>query len=146
MSDADHFEFSGNGVSVDYLPMGAGAVPYLTYQDAHRTLTFCGDQIRRSGGLRGAVTVDLEPRIGLNIDTFTLFVPEVRLAYGQRARVTTVGLVTETLGGALPDVLPLPIDHFTAFRMEGFAEKRRGVLPRNETEIPLDAHSEVPVS
>lgn len=133
MTDADHFEFSGNGVSVDYLPLGAGAVPYLTYQDADRTLRFSGDEIRKgNGGLRGAVTVDLESRVGLNIDTFTLFVPEVRVGDGQRTDVTTVGLTTKTLGGALPDTLPLPIDHFTAVQLDGYAEKRTGNLPRSD--------------
>jgi len=131
MTDADHFEFNGNGVSVDYLPLGAGGVPYLTYQDADRTLQFSGDEIRKgNGGLRGAVTVDLERRVGLNIDTFTLFVPEVHVGYGQRTSVTTVGITTETLGGALPDTLPLPIDHFTAVQLDGYAEKRAGNLPR----------------
>jgi hypothetical protein len=130
MTDADHFEFTGNGVSIDYIPMGAGAVPHLTYQDAHRTLQFSGDEIRRgNGGLRGAITFDLEPRIGLNVDTFTLFVPEVLVADGQRAEISTIGITTETLGGALPDVLPLPIDHFTAIQLDGYAEKRVGVLP-----------------
>ncbi len=134
MTDADHFQFTGNGVSVDYLPMGAGAVPHLTYHDARRTLQFSGYEIRKSNsGLRGAITVDLEPRIGLNTDTFTLLVPEVHVTDGQRARVTTVGITTETLGGALPDTLPLPIDHFTAIQMTGFAEKRTGVLPLSQT-------------
>jgi hypothetical protein len=133
MTDADHFEFNGNGVSIEYIPMGAGAVPHLTYQDAHRKLQLSGDEIRKdSGGLRGALTIDLERRIGLNTDTFTLFVPEVHVADGQRAKVTTVGITTETLGGALPDVLPLPIDHFTAIQLDGFAEKRTGILPLSD--------------
>jgi hypothetical protein len=133
MTDADHFEFNGNGVSIDYIPLGAGAVPHLTYQDARRKLQFTGDEIRTgNGGLRGALTIDLERRIGLNTDTFTLFVPEVHVADGQRAEITTVGITTETLGGALPDVLPLPIDHFTAIRLDGFAEKRTGVLPLSD--------------
>ena len=133
MADADHFAFTGNGVSIDYVPLGAGAVPHLTYQDAHRKLQFSGDQIRKgNGGLRGALTVDLEPRIGLNTDTFTLFVPEVLVADGQRAEVATVAITTETLGGALPDTLPLPIDHFTAIPLAGFAEKRTGVLPLSD--------------
>jgi hypothetical protein len=133
MADADHFQFNGHGVSIDYLPQGAGAVPHLTYQDGHRQLQFTGDQIRKgNGGLRGALTIDLERRIGLNTDTFTLFVPEVLVADGQRAEVTTVAITTETLGGALPDVLPLPIDHFTAIQLHGFAEKRTGILPLND--------------
>jgi len=144
MTDADHFQLSGSGVFVDYLPMGAGAVSYLTYQDVHRTVRFCGDQIRRSSDLRGAVTVDLEAGLGLNVVTFTLFVPEVRVANGRRAKITTVGLVRETLGGALPDQLPLPIDHFTAIQMTGFAEKRTGVLPWNES--PIDVRPTIPAS
>jgi hypothetical protein len=78
------------------------------------------------------LTIDLERRIGLNTDTFTLFVPEVQVADGQRAKISTVGITTETLGGALPDVLPLPIDHFTAIQLNGFAEKRTGILPLND--------------
>jgi len=130
MTDADHFELKGNGVSIDYISLGAGAVPHLTYQAGRRTLQFSGDEIRKgNGGLRAALTVDLERRIGPNTDTFTLFVPEVHVADGQRATVTTVGITTETLGGPLPDILPLPIDHFNAIRLDGFAEKRTGILP-----------------
>jgi hypothetical protein len=133
VTDADHFEFNGHGVSIDYTPLGAGAVPHLTFQDGRRKLQFSGDEIRMgNGGLRGALTIDLERRIGLNTDTFTLFVPEVHVADGQRAEITTVAITTETLGGALPDTLPLPIDHFTAIQLDGFAEKRTGILPLSD--------------
>lgn len=42
----DHYQLSGGGISITYLPTGAGGLVHLQYQDGLRTLNFTGDQIR----------------------------------------------------------------------------------------------------
>ena len=131
MADADHFEFTGHGVHVDYLPLGAGAVPHLSYQDADRKLTFVGGDIRiGTGDPRGGVTVDLERGPNRDTVTFTLFVPEVQVADGERATVSTIAVTTDTVAGTTRTArLPLVVDQYSAIRLHGFAEKRTGVQP-----------------
>jgi hypothetical protein len=94
----DHYQFSGGGISVTYLPVGVGGLAHLQYQDGQRTLNFTGDQVRKVevSDLGTIVSVTLALTVDSGSTTFSVLVPKVTLVAtpGSSAPVCTEGITT----------------------------------------------------
>lgn len=94
----DHYALAGGGISIVYLPTGAGGQAHLEYQDSQRTLNFTGDQIRtvHVPDLGTVVSVTLMLTIDAGSTTFSFLLPDVSLRnqLGASAFIRTEGITT----------------------------------------------------
>ena len=97
----NHYRLSGGGISVTYTPSGGPVTTHgpghFTYHDAHLTLNFSGDQIRRLDvpDLGTVVSVTLIPTVDTGSTTFSVLLPAVNLpGVGASAPIHTDGITT----------------------------------------------------
>jgi len=94
----DLYELHGGGISVTYHPVFVGGVPALTYQDAHRTLHFRGNDIRKVEvpDLGTVVSVTLVMTVDTGSTTFSVLLPKVNLPghTGASTHISTEGITT----------------------------------------------------
>jgi hypothetical protein len=91
----NHYELSGDGISVIYSTTSFGGRPMLSYHDKSQSRSFVGDQIRTVDteiGTLVTVTLFLTPDSGST--TFTLLIPEVNLRASDSAPISTYGITT----------------------------------------------------
>ncbi len=105
----DHYQLSGGGISITYLPTGAGGVSHLQYQDAQRTLNFSGAQIRtvEVPDIGSIVSVTLILTVDSGSTTFSVLIPKTTLqsAPGSSAHIRTEGITTVHRFSILPAAL-----------------------------------------
>jgi hypothetical protein len=94
----NHYQLSGGGISITYLPVGAGGLAHLLYQDTQRTLNFTGDQIRsvEVPDLGTVVSVTLMITVDSGSTTFSMLIPKVTLqnTTGASAHIHSEGITT----------------------------------------------------
>jgi hypothetical protein len=98
----NHYELSGDGISISYLPTAGPAAPggggFFSYQDELTAVTFRGDQIRRAEvpDLGAVVSVTLHLTVDAGSTTFSVLLPAVNLPDqpGASAPVSTDGITT----------------------------------------------------
>lgn len=94
----DSYQFSGDGITVSFLPTGAGGLAHFSYHDSQRTLQFTGDQIRKVQipDLGTVVSVTLVTTIDSGSTSFSLLLPSVDLPSqrGASATISTEGITT----------------------------------------------------
>lgn len=102
----NHYQLSGGGISVTYLPTGAGGLAHLQYQDSQRTLNFSGNQIRRVDvpDLGSVVSVTLMLTVDSGSTTFSVLIPQTTLqnVLGASAHIHTEGITTVHRFGLVP--------------------------------------------
>jgi len=98
----NQFHLQGSGLRVSYYPEGVGPVRpsgslVLTYQDAHRSISFTNSEVRvvRVADLGTIVSTTLVETVDIGRTTFSLLVPDVALPHpGSSAPVQTEGITT----------------------------------------------------
>lgn len=94
----NHYQLSGGGISITYLPTGAGGLAHFHYQDTHRTLDFTGDQIRKVEvpDLATVVSVTLMLTVDSGSTTFSVLIPRTTLqsTTGASTTIHTDGITT----------------------------------------------------
>lgn len=99
----NQYHLQGGGISVSYFPEGfgpvqGGGVSRFTYQDAHQSLTFNGDEIRTVDvpDLGTLVSVSLVRTTDTGFTSFSLLLPHVVLParVGATAPIETQGITT----------------------------------------------------
>ncbi|HKE22704.1 MAG TPA: hypothetical protein VKB88_09965 [Bryobacteraceae bacterium] len=94
----DHYQLSGGGISVTYLPVGVGGLAHLQYQDGQRTISFTGDQVRKVDvpDLGTIVSVTLALTVDSGSTTFSVLIPKTTLVstIGSSAPIYTEGITT----------------------------------------------------
>jgi hypothetical protein len=102
----NHYQLSGDGISVTFLPTGAGGLAHFTYQDSQRTLNFTGDQIRKVDvpDLGTVVSVTLIMTVDSGSTTFSVLIPQTTLqnTAGASAHIRTLGITTVHRFGLVP--------------------------------------------
>lgn len=102
----DHYQLSGGGISITYLPVGAGGLAHFQYQDSQRTLNFTGDQIRtvEVPDIGSIVSVTLILTVDSGSTTFSVLIPKTSLqsAPGSSAHIRTEGITTVHRFSVLP--------------------------------------------
>jgi hypothetical protein len=130
----NQYHLHGGGISVSYFPEGFGPVTRgggrLFYQDAQRSLSFTGEQIRTAdvADLGTVVSVTIVPTVDVGDTTFSLVLPQVSLPpqLGASAHIETFGVTTihrafvRLIGQAQHEV-------YTVTPLRGTAS--RGILP-----------------
>lgn len=97
------YELKGKQLHIVYSTTSIDGSPRLTYQDAHQTLIFKGDEIRTvTTEIGKLVTVSLRRSIDAGSTSFTLLVPDVSLDQTSSAHVVTDGLTTLHRFSAVP--------------------------------------------
>src|SRR5579884_1438443 len=87
------YQVSGDGIHVTYSTSGFDGKPHFSYQDATRNESFTGDGIRTVQTEIGTlVTVTIRLTIDSGSTSFTLFVPNVNLRFGDSVPITTEGI------------------------------------------------------
>jgi hypothetical protein len=92
------YELTGGGISVSYIPSGAGGQAFFTYHDGHRMQNFRGAEIRRIEvpDLGAIVSVTTVPTVDSGSTTFSILVPVVNLPNqrGASAPIRSEGITT----------------------------------------------------
>jgi hypothetical protein len=121
----NHYELSGHGIDVTFLPVGAGGVAHFSYQDAHRAMQFSGNQIRSVPvpdlGTVVSVTLVLTPDSGST--TFSVLLPQVNLdnQRGSSAPISTDGITTHHRFSLVPQLLRGQLERYHVTPMHGTA-------------------------
>ena len=119
------FELTGHGIDVRYLPVGAGGLAHLSYQDAHRALQFTGDQIRKVDvpDLGTVVSVTLSLTVDAGSTTFSVLIPQVNLdnQHGNSAPVRTEGITTHHRFSIVPQLLRGQLETYHVTPLHGTA-------------------------
>lgn len=125
LAKPDHYTMHGGGITVTFLPTGAGGVAHLTYQDPHRTLNFSGNQIRsvEVPDVGTLVSVTLTLLIDAGSTTFTVLIPVVNLQNhtGASTVIHTEGITTNHRFSIAPQLLIGQIETYTVTPMTGTA-------------------------
>jgi hypothetical protein len=94
----DLWELYGDGISIVYHPVFVGGLPALTYQDAHRTLHFRGNELRKVEvpDLGTVISFTLVMTVDTGSTTFSLLLPRVNLPnhIGASTHISTEGITT----------------------------------------------------
>ena len=124
------YQLAGDGIHFSYRTEGFRA-PFVNYQDAHRTLTFTGDQVRLVDvpdlGTVVSVTLLLTPDSGST--TFSVLLPQVNLPnhVGTSDRVRTKGITTVHKFSIAPQFDIGQREFYTSVRLKGTAS--RAIVP-----------------
>ena len=94
----NHYQLAGGGISITYLPVGAGGLAHFQYQDSQRNLSFTGNQIRKVDvpDLGTVVSVTLILTVDSGSTTFSVLIPQttVQNMTGASAHIQTEGITT----------------------------------------------------
>jgi hypothetical protein len=89
------FSLSGGGLTVSLALSGIDGKPHFSYQDAHQSLSFSGDEITlEETALDTLASVTLVRTVDFGDTTFTLLVPRVNLLGAASHVIYTVGITT----------------------------------------------------
>jgi len=120
----DLYQLAGGGMQVSYRTTGFRA-PFVTYQDAHRSLTFSGDQVRlvEVPDLGTSVSVTLMLTVDAGSTSFTFLVPRVNLPnqIGASTPIHTDGITTVHRFSIAPQFDLGQLDSYTVVPLRGTA-------------------------
>ena len=121
----NHYQLSGGGISVTYLPTGAGGVPHLQYQDSQRTLNFSGSQIRvmQVPDIGTIVSATLTATVDTGSTTFSVFIPKTTLPtmIGAAAHICTEAIATVHRFSIVPSFNAGQDELYTVTQLRGTA-------------------------
>ncbi|SJM90030.1 conserved hypothetical protein [Crenothrix polyspora] len=94
-SPANVFNLNSSHIHVSYATGALGSKAGLTYHDAHQTLQFNEQDIRKvTTDLGDELTVTLHRTEDVGSTTFTLIIPTVALEVNQHINVHTIGITS----------------------------------------------------
>jgi hypothetical protein len=119
---ANFYELTGHHLHITYARNGFDGKPHFTYQDAHQTLTFTGDQIETTEGKKGqVVSVTTRPSIDSGSTTFSLLVPRVNIPPLSHVPIQSQGITTIHKFSLIPTLNRGQRDIFTVTPLHGTA-------------------------
>jgi hypothetical protein len=118
------FTLSGHHLHISYASSGIDGKPHFTYQDAHQTLSFSGDQITTTSNELGTiVSVRTRMTIDSGSTTFSVLIPRVRLAQGTTAPIHTLGIAAIHRFSMIPAFNVGQQDSYTQVALTGTAQQ-----------------------
>jgi len=118
------YQLSGPQLSITYSTTSFEGLPHLSYQDAHQTLNFKGDQIRTVATEIGTlVTVNLRLTIDTGSTSFSVLLPRVNLDATAQAPVRAEAITTIHRRSALPAFNHGQLDIYTVVALSGTARR-----------------------
>ncbi len=125
---ANHYKLSGHGIELSYTLGGNPAVPALTITDNGMTRNYRPEEITIDmTDLGTMVSVPLTAATDGGGVRFGFFLPAVAVAPGQRAAVTTSGII-QTYSG--PDSQPHRPSTWSCVHLHGIASQLVGPMLR----------------
>jgi hypothetical protein len=120
---ANMFTLSGGGVQVSYSTSGIDGKPHFGYQDAMRSLSFTGDEIRRvECDLGTLVSVTIVRTIDAGSTSFSVMIPRVNLpAPFSNVPIHTDGVTTHHAFSIIPALNQGQRDFYHVTRLLGTA-------------------------
>jgi hypothetical protein len=122
LNQANLFHLSGGGRHVTVALNGIDGKPHVTYQDAHQTLTFKGDEIRQLDGDLGLiVSVSIRRTVDAGSTSFSVFLPHVNLPGEQTIPIRTEGITTVHRFSLVPALNTGQLDSYSVTSLHGTA-------------------------
>jgi hypothetical protein len=122
LSQANLYQLSGGGRHVMVALNGIDGKPHFSYQDAHHTLAFEGDEIRQLDGDLGLVaSVSIRRTVDQGSTSFSVLLPHVNVPGEQTVPITTEGITTVHRFSLVPALDHGQLDTYTVTRLHGTA-------------------------
>ncbi len=120
---ANMFTLAGGGLHVSYSTSGIDGKPHMTYQDAFRSLSFQGDEIRKVDcDLGTVVSVTIVRTIDAGSTSFSVLVPRVNLpAPFSNVSICTDGVTTHHAFSIIPAFNQGQRDFYDVTELQGTA-------------------------
>lgn len=116
------YELNGTNLHISYSTTGIDGKPHFSYQNASRTLSFSGDQIRKVKTEIGTlVTVTLTLTVDNGSTAFSILLPNVNLDSTKQAAITTDGIITKHKFSPIPSFNKGQVDNYTFYKLTGKA-------------------------
>ena len=118
------FDLSGGGLHITYTTTSFGGQPQFTYHDAHKNLSFSGNQIRTVAvpDLGTIVSVTLMMTVDSGSTSFSLLIPRVNIPGNQSVPISTDGVTTIHRFSIIPALNNGQRDFYTVTRLTGTAQ------------------------
>lgn len=95
MATPNSFDLSGSAIHIGYTTSGIDGKPHFSYHDASRSLSFNGPEIETIETVLGrVVSVSIFKTIDTGSTSFSVLIPRMNIAAGERAIVHTEGITT----------------------------------------------------
>ena len=89
------FDLRAKQLHISYSSTGIDGKARFTYQDAHQTLSFEGDEIRAlETGIGTLVSVSIRRTVDMGSTSFSILIPTVNLDATRSANIATRGITT----------------------------------------------------
>jgi hypothetical protein len=119
-STANVYNLHNTQLHVSYSTGALGSKAGLVYQDAHQTLNFDEQQMRRvPTDLGEEVSVTIHITVDAGSTTFTLVVPKVAVELNQQTHVETIGITALHRFSINPGLLHGQIDTYSVAKLRG---------------------------
>jgi hypothetical protein len=116
------YQLTGPHLSITYSTTSIDGQPHLSYQDAHQTLNFRGEQIRAvSTEIGTLVTVNIRMTVDTGSTSFSVLLPRVSLDNTRQAPVRTEGITTIHRRSPIPAFNHGQLDTYTVVSLSGTA-------------------------
>jgi hypothetical protein len=117
------YQLSGHHLHVTYSPSGVDGKPTLTYQDAHQSKSFKGDEIRPvECDLGTLVSVTLRMTVDVGSTTLSVIIPRMRISPTSVAAVHTECITTVHSTPFAPQTVQGQLDTYTVTSLRGTAQ------------------------
>lgn len=122
MATANHYLLSGGDLHVDYFETAIDGRPLLSYQNAHGTQTFHGEDIELSSTLLGTlVSVTIRRTVDTGSTSFSVLLPAINVEQGAMP-LNTIGITALHRYSVLPALMRGQLDTYSVAQLHGSAE------------------------
>ncbi len=119
---ANLYQLSGGGRHVSVALNGIDGRPRFTYQDAHQSLTFQGNEIRQLEGDLGVVaSVSIRRTVDQGSTSFSVLLPRVNIPGQQTVPIQTQGITTVHRFSVVPALDHGQLDAYAVTPLQGTA-------------------------
>jgi hypothetical protein len=118
------YQLSGNNLHINYSTSGVDGKPHFNYQDAHKSLSFTGNEIRtEESDLGTVVSVTIQLTVDSGSTSFSVLIPRVNLTASESVQINTEGIVTIHRFSIIPAANHGQLDLYTATKLHGTATR-----------------------
>jgi hypothetical protein len=116
------YQLGGNHLHVTYVTSGLDGQPTMSYQDAHQSKSFRGDELRAlECDLGTLVSVTLRMTVDTGSTSLSLFIPRMQIAEGTTAPVHTNCVTTMHRFSVIPQFNQGQLDTYSITALHGTA-------------------------
>lgn len=123
MATPNSYELSGHAIQIGYTSSGIDGKPHLSYHDASQSQSFDGpDEIETiETAIGSVVSVTIFKTVDTGSTSFSVLIPRMNIAPGERASVHTEGITTIHRFSVIEKLNTGQLDQYTVTRLRGSA-------------------------